>query len=405
MPEGRERNMPEGRMQKIKLVVILEATLGGTRKHVVELLLGLNKDLFDITFMYSLRRADATFRTQLPLLERNGVRLMEISLPGGINPVNYMLLLLRIRRALFSIDPDIIHLHGAKAGAVGRIAAFFSKFERIIYTPHGGSFHKFTTNIGGIYLMVEKFLLCKTMFVVGVSNDSCVKAKRYLKLHPRKNRRIYNGLDLGAIDDAIRSSAPAALRKSPDEFIIIYPALMLEEKGHVEFIEAVGTSEVPLDDNVKIFLVGDGPLRERVASLITQYGLEDQIIILGFRTDMLALMSDSDLVLLLSKNEAFGYVLLEAMACSKPVLASRVGGIPEIIHDTLNGRLVNIDEESRIAELINEYRRDKEMLHRMGRHGRELINTKFSIRSMIDNTEKLYRDSMKHADRATRING
>src|SRR5580692_7366371 len=138
------------------ILMILEATVGGIRRHVVDLLVGLDKKRYKVALIYSLSRADACFKKAMVELAANGVDLHEVAMGRGIDPDMDFRALREILSIIRKTRPDIIHLHGAKAGAIGRGAAMLCGNRRIVYTPHGGSFHKFNGLRGRIYWAVEK---------------------------------------------------------------------------------------------------------------------------------------------------------------------------------------------------------------------------------------------------------
>ncbi|MFI5206015.1 MAG: glycosyltransferase, partial [Candidatus Paceibacterales bacterium] len=140
--------------EKIKLVVVLEATLGGTRKFTDDLLLGLNKEKFDITFIYSTVRCDEIFIHDLEVLRHHGITLIDIPFKRAVGFFDDLSALFTLTRTLRRIKPDVVYLNAAKAGALGRIAGKIAGVKKCYYNPHGGSFHKFQKLSGAVYLFV-----------------------------------------------------------------------------------------------------------------------------------------------------------------------------------------------------------------------------------------------------------
>ncbi len=378
--------------KRIGLLVALEATLGGIRRHVVDLLLNIDYSRYDVTFVYSTKRSDTVFVSDLKRLREKGVRLIEISMDDGINIIHDVIGLFRLVRVIKHTHFDVIHLHGAKAGALGRVAALFAGKKKIIYTPHGGAFHKFRGIRGFFYLIIEKVLALKRAHYVGVSKHSCSQISLNLRVPPTRLHMIYNGIDA---DDFIRTSSQSSLtRRSLDledrHFVVLWPALFLEEKGHLEFLDAIGKDKNALDPEIVVLLVGDGPLRARITRRIQELGIENQFRILGFRDDIPQLMKHSDLIMLGSRNEAFAYVLVEAMALSKPILATSVGSIPEIVQDGYNGILIPKEQIDQFVPTLNSCYHDRERTKQMGVNGLSYIQEHFSLRKMISETEALY---------------
>lgn len=380
-----------------RLMVILEATLGGIRRHVVDLLLGLETARYEITFVYSTTRADPTFLTDLAPLAEKGIRLVEIPMQREVRIAADVAALLRLRREMARFRPDIVHAHGAKAGALGRLAAALCRIRRFVYNPHGGVFHK-TEGIGGaFYLSVERLLsrFCPTDYI-GVSQHSSAEIRRYLKPPPERVHLIYNGID---VEEAQRQ-----LEKAPDiradldprgsGFIVLYPAMFLEAKGHREFIDAVASADPPLSRETVIVLAGDGPLREAAERQIERLGLQRAFRVVGFVTDIYAYYKACDVVILPSRAEAFGYSALEAMAASRPVIATRVGSLPEIVQDGVSGELIEPAGLTRIVEALNRMAAHRENAAALGRQAAEQSRTAFGLSTMVNETDRLYRRLM-----------
>jgi glycosyltransferase involved in cell wall biosynthesis len=369
------------------MVVVLEATLGGIRKHVVDLISGLDPARYDITFVYSLVRADPTFNSNLDDLRKKGIELVEISMHREIRPFLDLVAFLRLVHVLRTHRTQILYMHGAKAGALGRLAAFLFPGVRCVYNPHGGSFHKFTGVSGLLYRAAEGILTLRTHAFIGVSTDSCNNIKRTLGVDASRVHLVYNGIDVGATDQA-RQKNPVNrpdLRFADGRFVILYPALFLEAKGHLQFIDAMARH--PLRREILFLLAGEGPLRDQIVDSIAARQLQDRFLVLSYLLDLAPYYELCDMVILPSLAEVFGYVLLEAMAYSKPIVASRVGGIPELVSDGHNGRLFDAREMGNVAEMLNYYVDHRGELGVFGTNGRRLVEQKFSLSQMVIGTE------------------
>jgi len=376
----------------IKLVMILEATAGGIRKHVIDLLKGLDKNKYDITLIFSTRRADDIFISQLPELNNIGVHLINVEMCREIKPFKDIISLIAMIWAIKKIDPHVLHLHGAKAGALGRLAAITCNIKKVIYTPHGGSFHKFNSLKGHVYLAIEKILSRPYVNFIGVSKDSCRQIEFHLKAKEDKIHLIYNGIDLDHIDAKIHGCKSSRKEFGIDDnrLVILYPAVFLEAKGHMEFIDSIRLSGINLRPEVLIILAGDGPLRSRIEENIKASGLDNNFKLVGFQSKIMDYYNISDIILLPSRSEVFGYVLIEAMACSKPIIATAVGAIAEIVTDGYNGDLVPTDKIHTIIEKLNNYCDNNSKLKIYGERGRQRVESAFSLSDMIINTESLY---------------
>jgi glycosyltransferase involved in cell wall biosynthesis len=378
-------------MKKKKLIIVLEATLGGTRRHVLDLLQNLNKDIFDITFVYSKERADETFLLELPHLE--GISCFEIFVDRKIHLYKDIVALKKIIQLFFRLHPDIVYLNAAKAGVLGRIACKLTKVKRCFYNPHGGSFHQMKGLSGYIYRTIERFLVRWTYGFVGVSQDACKLIHEVLLVDERKIRLIYNGIADQQCDYSMNEHASALreeLTLNEDKIILLYPALFLETKGHIEFIEAMGRQREQLHEEFVVICAGNGPLLPVAIERVRQHKLEAYFRFVNFQKKIQLYYIICDGVLLLSRAEAFGYVLLEAMQYSKPIFATRIGGIPELVTNGRNGHLIDVDHIETIFDLLLLYKGNKNHLMLMGEKGRMQINNKFLLENMIKNYEELF---------------
>lgn len=373
----------------ISLLVVLEATLGGTRRHVVDLLCGLDQREFVLTLVYARERADAAFLRVLPELQRRGINLCEVALCREVSPWRDAAALVQLVNIVRRVQPDVIHLHGAKAGAIGRVAALVARSGAVVYTPHGGSFHKFHGLKGRIFLGLERLLAALgDAHFIGVSEDSCRQIRERLGIREERVHLVYNGVAAVTVEQASEA-------RRDGKFIALYPAVFLDAKGHLPFIEALYHSPTPLDPRIEIWLAGDGPLGDQIRDRVRQYCLEDSIKLLGFVENMADLYHRCDMVLLPSKDEAFGYVALEAMQHGRLILASPVGGLRELIRQDLNGRFFHEDDWKDLARCLNTYIADPTMLQRIGEAGRHYVSSRYSLELMIGRTSYVYKQAIQ----------
>jgi glycosyltransferase involved in cell wall biosynthesis len=143
----------------------------------------------------------------------------------------------------------------------------------------------------------------------------------------------------------------------------------------------------------RYLVVGDGMLRREMEGLAQSLGIKEMVNFLGFRDDTPAVMSSLSLLVHTALYEGLGRVLLEAMACAKPVVASKTGGIPEIIIDGLNGLLVSAGDYGATSRAAVRVLRDKALAARLGNEGRKRVDV-FSNELMVEKTNKLYRELM-----------
>ncbi|HEX4600811.1 MAG TPA: glycosyltransferase [Gemmatimonadales bacterium] len=175
-----------------------------------------------------------------------------------------------------------------------------------------------------------------------------------------------------------------------DRFLVLYAALFLEWKGHLELLEAMERGATKLAPDVLILLAGAGPLEARIRQRITLLGLEGSFRFVGFQRPLAPFYEVADLVLLPSKAEGFPYVPLEAMAFAKPILATAVGGVPEVVRHGYNGELIAPDRLAEIVPRLNYFSQHREEAARLGRSGRARVEQGFTLESMVANTSRVY---------------
>ena len=379
---------------KKKIAIVLEATLGGTRKHVIDLISGLNKEKYDIYFYYSMYRADPSFIVNIEKIRKSCFQFTNLPMRHSLFSIKNLAAIFKFRKIIESESFDVIHLHGAIAGGIGRFAVLLSKFKgKVIYTPHGGVFHHFKGFKGRIYKSVELLLAKVTDQYIAVSSEQRGEICSGLKVKIGKVDVIHNGIKLEEdFDNLSDLSLPNDVKKQlENQFIVLFPALFLPAKGHINFFNSIIKNGSKFNDNVTIILAGDGPLLSEVKNLIeTDNNLQKRVLFIGFVNNLKTYFKICDLVILPSNAEAFGYVLLEAFLFKKAVFCTKVGGILDIVDDGRNGRLFSPNDLKEMIECINYYSTRNEELKKFGEEGFKDLANKFSDKIMVERYNKIY---------------
>jgi glycosyltransferase involved in cell wall biosynthesis len=211
-------------------------------------------------------------------------------------------------------------------------------------------------------------------------------------LPAEKLRLIYNGIPLPP--DAGPADRDAIMREFDLEEsgpVLGVVGLLKERKGHRFLFRALPRilKEFP---GLSLLVVGKGALREHLEEMTRRLEIDRHVRFTGFRDDIPRLMKAMDIVVLPSKNEGFGYVLAEAMALSKPVVASRISSIPEVVEEGRTGLLVPPGDVSALGDALLDLLRNPQQARRMGRAGRRRVERHFSLERMLDEVERLFEE-------------
>ncbi len=228
--------------------------------------------------------------------------------------------------------------------------------------------------------------------VIPVSDELGEFLKKEVGIHPKKIKRIYNAVDVADHDVKIDiGEKRRELNIQPGEKVIGVIARLVPVKDHETLLRAFKRVK-ELCKNVKLLIVGYGPLEESLNRLVKELGEEDSVLFLGKRTDVRELLHIMDIVCLSSRNEGLSLTLTEAMASGKAVVATNVGGNPELVVNGVTGLLVPAAEPDKMAEAIITLLRDDSLRGSMGAEGKKRIEREFNIRNVVTEYERLYYD-------------
>lgn len=293
---------------------------------------------------------------------------------------------------------DIVHCHTSKAGFIGRAAAKMANVKVVIYSPHGniffGYFGKFSTRL---FIMLEKIAARFTDKIVTLTKRGM---EPYINLGiGRKGQfiHIYNGIDVDEFNEKGNiniSQKKRELGLLDNHLVGSIVGRLVPVKGHIYLIKSICkvVDEFP---NVRFLFVGDGILRDNLINQARLLGIMDYIYFLGMRYDVAQILACSDLALMSSINEGFGMAILEAMSMKKPVIATNVDGIPEIVDDGETGILVPPKDPDAFALAIIKLFSRRDLAKKMGLNGFEKAKRDFDIRSTAKKTESLYYEQLQ----------
>jgi len=369
-------------MRKAKVLLLTNAcTVGGAEMHLLSLAKHLSKKKYEVTLAYLKEKPDEA-RSLKEDFEKAGVRTVDLKLKRKFSP----LLILKIIWLIKKYKPDIIHTHLFQAELFTRIAMVFIKTPIFITTYH--SMEEFLTKL--FWALVARWNINKADQVIVISDA----VRDYLVRHTGirevdKIKRIYYGLDKGRNETAVDIRVKYGIGENDP--IIGMVARYAPQKGHVYLLEAM-TKVFEVVPNAKLYLAGhdEKKIKELLEGRAKDLGIEKKVIFGDFHPNVLLLMKQFDIFTLSSLWEGFGLVLLEAMSVRKPIVATNVGPIPEVVIDGETGYLVPPKNAELLAEKIIYLLRHKKEAHEMGRAGRKRLEEYFTMKKMIEETEAVY---------------
>jgi glycosyltransferase involved in cell wall biosynthesis len=382
---------------KIKIVHIITRMDRGGAPDIVRLLFEkLPSDTFDLTLIYG-----RTLQPSLKILEfiqKLGVRAICVpTLRRDINPFYDFIAWLKLISILRKGRFDVVHTHTAKAGFLGRVAAKMAGAHRVIYSPHGHDFYGYFGKWGSrMVVCAEKFA---ALFCDRIHALTELEKKDFLSFYicfASKIEVISSGVELDALRPTQRliNGMKNEFLEGEKIYLVGMVGRLEPVKGPVYFIEAAKLV-LRKKKNVKFYVVGEGSLRGALEKEVREAGIEERFIFTGWKEDVSAILFTLDLLVLPSLNEAVGRSALEAQAAGVPVVATRVGGVSEVIKDGVTGVLVEPKSAPALASAILSLLNDEAKRISMGEAGRGWVDERFSDRTMADKFKQLYSDLMK----------
>jgi glycosyltransferase involved in cell wall biosynthesis len=380
------------------LHIITRLDQGGSARETLQTALGHDRSRFRVSFAFGrpeTTTADdaALLKADLQQLGQSGVSVFQVPpLVRVINPVLDAWATVSLWRLLRRVRPEVVHTHTSKAGAVGRLAAWLARVPVVIHTPHGHIFYGYYGRfLSTLLCFAERLLARLTDRIVTLTDRGAHEHVQYNIASPQKFVTIHGGIDLAQVRSV--QVDPAVKRKElglpPEGPIIGTVGRLVPIKGHTWLLRAVPRvlSEFP---QVRVVLIGDGPMQDELKELAAELGISPHVVFLGTRPDIPECLAALDLFVLPSLNEGMGRVLLEAMAVGCPVVATRVGGIPDIVADGTTGLLVPPRDDRALAEAILILLQDPSRRAAYGEAARRHVDGRFEVETMVRKIERLY---------------
>ena len=369
--------------RKLKVLEMIDRpTLGGGQVHLLTLARHLDKSLFDVEVAAAPGGPleDAVRALWLPFIPVP----VRKSLSG--RPAREIAALLRGRGV------DILHTHGGVAGLAGRRAAARAGTPVVIHTLHGIHYlHYRNPVLKYLLVLAERRQARRTDAVIFVSRADYDRAAHRRLVPYAKMRLIRNGVEAPADDgpggERRREALRAALKL--DGPVVGAIARLHRQKG-VEHLLRAAPKILAGNPEAKIVVAGGGPLEDKLRRLATRLGLDRRVLLLGERTDARDLLALFDVCVLPSLWEGLPLVLIEAAMLGRPIVASDIDGVREVLRDGETGLLVPPARPAALAAAVGRLLGDPALAARIGAAARAEIPVEFTLERMVAETQRLY---------------
>jgi glycosyltransferase involved in cell wall biosynthesis len=373
-----EKGLPTVSRPHNVLHIITRLDPGGSSENTLITVAGLDRSRYRPSLMTgpSVERVDALL---VPHLGRK------------IHPLNDLLAFGEIYRKIRHGRYTIVHTHSSKAGILGRWAAWLAGVPIIVHTPHGHVFYGYYGRVlSHLFILLERLTARITDKIITLTTQG-IREHVERRIAPReKFISIHSGVDLARYSGP--RPEPIITRKqlglSPDWPVVGSVGRFEPVKGYDTLLEAAALLRAR-QPKAQFLLAGEGEEEARLKRLAKELGIEDRVLFLGWQKEIPEILSALDLFVLPSRNEGMGRTLVEAMAMGKPIVATRVGGVPEVLGEGEVGLLVPPDDPVQLSQAIEQLLTDTELAKKLGAAGVRRAPV-YSAERMVTEIESLY---------------
>lgn len=385
--------------KRVKIAhLIARMGTGGAEENTCYTIQGLDKDKYEIDLIVG----DEFGSQYKRIYQKEKVKIIQISkFIGNLNLWNDINLFINLIKIFYKNRYDIIHTHGTKAGIIGRIAARITGIPIIIHGLHGNALGAFSSKwLNILFLYSERLTGSFTDAHISVST---ILSQNYLKQKISKPERYYtvrSGMDLSCFSQDRKSNIEAKRKElsiAPDDFAMVNISRLELLKGHSLLLKAFKIlveqekgKDRDKDRRIILMIIGDGEEKENIYQDIKKLGLEQSVILKGYRNDIPEILAVTNLLVHTSFREGLPRVMVQAAAAGLPMVAFNVDGIPEIIRDGYNGFLVEPKNINQLVEKIKIYLNKPELLKMHGDNSKKVVKNRWTIEGMVKGTDKIY---------------
>lgn len=365
------------------ILQITEAYEGGVRRHLRDLSLSLPRSTISTTLLLSPNRITPhEFNSDSLTYSSQGATPIPLSMQRHIAPCRDTSALYSIRRTIRQLKPNLIHAHSAKAGALARVAARQTRTP-VIYTPHAFPFLMHSPPlIRHIYHSLERRLVKSTSALIVLSHQEH-HAALALGYPPEKTHYIPNGITI--------SDPPPPPPQTSHPNKLGFFGRLSRQKGAIYLLKALPLI-LKQSPATTLHLYGSGPEESSLRQLCTRHGLSERVIFHGTLPPeaVAPAMQQVDIIVMPSLWEGLPYTLLESWHAMRPLVATSVGGIADLLQDSSNGMLVPPANHTALADAVIKLQQHPHLCHTLTKNGWQTLTTTCTLQHMVAQTANLY---------------
>lgn len=367
--------------KKIRILHVAQAA-GGVDRYIRMLLKYMNKEEFENVLICS-----NDFKRENYIGLTDYFEQIDMKRSIGKNDLNAIK---TVRKLIKKYNPDIVYAHSSKAGAVVRVADIGIK-NVCIYNPHGWSFNmKCSDKNRRLYTLIEKMAAPFCDKIICISDAEKQSAIKNKICNDKKLHVILNGVDIEEYKNGKHDVVKRQDLNIPqDSFVVGMVGRISMQKAPDIFVKMAKLVKEKIT-NAHFVIVGSGDLEPEVRKYAEENGLSDNLHITGWVDNPINYVEIFDVACLLSRWEGFGLVLPEYMIAEKPIVATRVDAIPDIIKSGQNGILVDVDNEISASEAVLYLYKNKKQREQLISQALKDVNEKFDSRRVAEEHEKLF---------------
>ena len=378
------------RKNKIRILHVAQAA-GGVDRYIRMLLKYLDKEKFENILVCSQDFHEEDYRGLADSFEQ-----VEMTRAIGGNDLKAIR---EVRALIKKYNQNIVYAHSSKAGAIARVADIGLR-NHCVYNPHGWAFNmRCSAKKKAIYTMIEKIAapFCDKIICISDAEKQSALDKKICK--EDKLQIIFNGVDIEAYENGAHGAVKRRDLNIPeDAFVVGMVGRISQQKAPDVFIKMAKQvkDEVP---NAHFIIVGNGNQEDEIRKYAKDNGFSDSLHITGWVDDPMSYVELFDVACLLSRWEGFGLALPEYMMAGKPIVASRVDAIPNIIRDGENGLLVKVDDDVGASNAVMRIYQEDELKDKLVTQGLEDVHNRFNARRVSEEHGRLFEESLRNSQK------